>query len=314
MFSKEKSVVLLFVAVVAFAGCDLLSPKPAPVKKVAAVKAAPAVAADPATKPSDVKEEALPDGILAKVGDWTISMDEFNRRIDAVKKMVKDFDDKNVETKKMILDELIRQQLLVQEARSQKVDRQKEIVEAVQDFENTLLVQDLVGGLTKDVKAVEQDAKDYYDANPDLFIRPVEKQLREIVVPSEAEAKDILVKALQGTDFVQMVKESSKGKSAEKGGDLGFVEKAPFEQMQKAVEGLNKGGVSAVFQGPEGYYVVKVEDVRGGDKAAFADIKEDLIKGLTVQKQQQAVMDKLNDVAKRVNVKVNPSLLEKTGE
>lgn len=309
MFLKQKSLFLLFAVVLAVTGCDLLSSKPFPKKTVA--KAAPEAQA---AQPAEAKDAPLPDGILAKVGDWTISMDEFNRRIDAVKKMVADFDDKNVDTKKMILDELIRQQLLVQEAKAEKVDRQTEIVEAVRDFENTLLVQDLVGGLTKDIKATEQDAKEYYDANPDLFIRPVEKSLREIVVPTEVEAKDILVRILQGSDFVQTAKDMSKGKSAEKAGDLGFVEQAPFEQMQKAIEGLAKGGVSTVFQGPEGFYIVKVEDIRGGDKAAFGDVKEDLVKGLTVQKQQQAVMDKLNDVAKRVNVKVNPGLLEKTGE
>jgi parvulin-like peptidyl-prolyl isomerase len=252
--------------------------------------------------------------MLAKVGDWTLTMNEFNQRIEGIKKAIPDFDSTKVDAKRMVLDELIRQQLLVQEARRENLDRTQDIKDAVRDFENTLLVQELVSNLTKEVKATEPEARAYYDKNPDLFVKPVEKQLREIVVATEVEAKDILVQVLQGADFAQTARDRSKSKNASNGGDLGFLTEAPFEQLQKTVAGLSKGGVSSVFQGPEGYYIVKVEDIRGGDKALFEDIKEDLVKGLTIQKQQQVVLEKLADVSKKVSVQVNTDLIDKTGE
>ena len=314
---KRVSLLLVMLFAVSFVsvGCDLLSPKktPASVKK-----AEPAPVADVNTAVSLVNtgnaDEPLAKDMLARVGDWTLSMKEFNQRIEGIKKAIPEFDSTKVDAKRMVLDELIRQQLLVQEARRENLDQTKDIKEAVKDFENTLLVQELVSNLTKDVKATEQDARGYYDKNPDLFVRPVEKQLREIVVPTEVEAKDILVQVLQGADFAQTAKDRSKSKSAANGGDLGFVAEAPFEQLQKAVAGLSKSGISAVFQGPEGYYLVKVDDIKGGDKASLEDIKEDLIKGLTIQKQQQVVLEKLADVSKKVNVKVNADLIDKIGE
>ena len=319
VFSEKKGMIFLLLTVFIATGCDLIAPTPKKTKyqtqpketvvseEKQSIETAPAATKTIAT--------ALPKDVLAKVGDWTLTTSEFDERIKGIKQVVKDFDENNIDSKKMVLEELIRQQLLVREAREEKIDQQKDVRAAVEDFENTLLVQDLVAKLTENIKATEQDAKEYYDANPDQFIKGVEKQVREIVVATENEAKDILVQSLQGADFAQMAKDRSKAKSAANGGDLGFVYRAPFEQMQKTLDTVNKGGVSSVFQGPEGYYIVKVEDVRGGDKATFDEVKEELVKGLTIQKQQKAVLDKLAETSKKVDVQINADLFNtKTGE
>ena len=41
---------------------------------------------------------------------------------------------------------------------------------------------------------------------------------------------------------------------------------------------VKKGEISRVFEGPEGFYIVKVEDIRGGEKKPYDDSKEELIK------------------------------------
>ncbi len=303
---REKFVFVLCLTVVIFAGCDLLPSQwqPKALKKTVAGQATtPKIAED--------KDAPLPVGVLARVGDWSMSLEEFNQRLVAVKKQVADFDDKDAASKKMILEEIFRQQFLIQDARAQKLDQKKEIVDATRDFQNSLLVQEYVNNLTKDVKSDEAEAQAYYQSHANEFMAPMQKKIREIVVPTETEAKDVLIQILQGADFAQVAKERSKGKSAANGGDLGFLQEAPFPQMLSAVQGLSKGAVSAVFQGPEGYYLAKVEDSKGGDTVPLADIKEDLIKALTLQKQQKAVADKLNEIKKRVANKMNLDLLGK---
>ncbi|MBF0594074.1 MAG: peptidyl-prolyl cis-trans isomerase [Candidatus Omnitrophica bacterium] len=316
MVSSKKNAVIIFtfLSVLCVAGCDNIAPK---AKKAAAVPATVTAPAAPVAAAAAVTsaDEKLSKDVLAKVGDWTLSVAEFNERVKNIKQVVPNFDEKNVEAKKTLIDELIRQQLMVHEARDQKFNESKEFVAAMKDFENNILVQELVTDMTKDIKVTDAEAKDYYDKNPDVFLKPVEKKVSEIMVLTEAEAKDVLVSALQGTDFAQLAKDRSKSKSAANGGDLGFITKPAFEQMGKAIETLNKGGVSSVFQGPDGFYIVKVDDVRGGDKVAFDEVKADLIKGLTSQKQQQVVLGKMAEVAKKVKVTVNTDLLDgKTGE
>ena len=303
-FLKNGLIVFVLCSVVAFGGCDFFAPKAQKPSKVE--NAITGVSETKAAAP----QEALAGNVLAKVGGWSITIDEFNDRLKGLKQVVKDFDETKSGAKQMVLEELVRQQLLVYEARQEKLDQEKDIQNAVRDFENTLLVQELASKLVKDVSVTEAEAKDYYTANPDQFVTPVEKKLRELVVPTETEAKDILVQILQNGDFVQIAKDKSKGKTAADGGDLGFVLQAPFIEMQKEIESLKKGEVSRVFSGPEGFYIVKVDDVRGGDKKAFEEIKGDLMRWLTLRKQQEAVMQKIGEISKKVNIQVNAELLK----
>ena len=120
---------------------------------------------------------------------------------------------------------------------------------------------------------------------------------------------------MQGGDFAQIAKDKSKGKTKDAGGDLGFKTEASFPAMAAAVSTLNKGGVSSVFQGPDGFYIVKVEDIRGGDKVAYADVKADLLKFLKLRQQQQVLADKVKDIQKEIKVQVNQELIkDRTGE
>ncbi|MFH0753744.1 MAG: peptidyl-prolyl cis-trans isomerase, partial [Candidatus Omnitrophota bacterium] len=242
--------------------------------------------------------------------DWTITKDEFNDRIKNVKTMVKDFNEKDAGAKGMLLNELVRQQMLIQQARKEGLNETKEFKDAMKDFENTVLVQEIVANLTKDLSATEEDAKKYYDENPNEFKEPIKKQLREIVVGSQQVANDILVQLLQGGDFAQIAKEKSIAASKQNGGDLGYKMEAPFAAMAAAVATLKKGGISAVFEGPEGFYIVKVEDTTGGETVALDKVQTDLLKYLTLRKQQQALAGKIDDIKKQMNVQVNEDFLK----
>ena len=299
------------LAVVIFlTGCDFLGLSP---KKKTAVKP---VAQEVASAPSAVETSAAPvdqgplsADTLARVGSWTLTTDEFNERIKLLKQGMPDFNENEPNAKQMVLDELIRQQLMVQDAQSSDIANSKEIKDAVEDFRKTLLVQELANRLTKDVSATEADAQKYYDENKDLFVEPITWKVREIVVADEAAAKNILVQILQGADFAETAKAQSKGKTADKGGELKEFTKAPFAAMQSAITNVDVGGTSATFKGPEGYYIVKVEGKKGGIAKPFAEVKAELISGLTMRKQQEVILEHLNKLAEKIKIDINKDLL-----
>jgi peptidyl-prolyl cis-trans isomerase C len=297
-----------------FSGCDLLNPSKKAVKSPKADVTKTAVPSALSVDKAEAKKP-LPSGVIARVGDWTLTETEFTEKIKAVKEMVKDFNEKEPGAKAMLLNEIVRQQLLIQQAQKDGLQNTDEIRMAVKEFESTLLVQEIVMRYTKDVVMTEADAKKYYETNGEEFQKPVEKQLREIVVATETEAKDILVQVLQGGDFAQIAKEKSKGAAKDNGGDLGFKTEASFPAMAVAVSTLNKGGVSSVFQGPDGFYIVKVEDIRGGDKVPYEEVKEDLLKFLKLRQQQQILVDKVKEIEEKIKVQVNEDLIKGgTGE
>jgi peptidyl-prolyl cis-trans isomerase C len=252
----------------------------------------------------------LPKNVVARVGSWNMTIDDFNERLGKLKGVLPEFDSSNLDSKKLILEELIRQQLLVMDAERTGLAQKKEIVDTVDDFRKTLIVQELANSLTKDIQATDADALDFYNKNQKSFITKAEWKIRDIVVPDESEAKDILVQLLQGADFAETAKTRSKASTADKGGDLGFLSKFPSEQMKSAVAPLEIGKVSGVFKASDGYHIVKLDDKRGGQPQNFEAVKQEILKGLTLRKQQEAVLEYLNKLAGKTRIQVNDELLK----
>ena len=308
---------LISIFLVSLFGCDKLSEfkeyfssKP---KQTATSPAVPAPL--PAAPASDA---ALPDNVLAKVGNWTITIEAFNDRLGKLKEAVPEYDTNSLEAKQLVLEELIRQQLLVADAEQAGVAQQKDIVDAIAEFRRTLLVREVAMKLTKGVEATEAEAQEYYDKNKEVLAEPAEWHLREIVANTEVGAKEILIEVLKGSDFAQLAKERSIGKTAANGGDMGFLaEPAPDKSQEQMVpdfmlgeiRGLDAGGISKVFKGPDGFYVIKVEEKKGGKTREFSDVKDDIVTGLTLLKQQQAILNHLTQLSQQMDVKINEKLL-----
>jgi parvulin-like peptidyl-prolyl isomerase len=118
--------------------------------------------------------------------------------------------------------------------------------------------------------------------------------VREIVVPTEQEARDILIQLLQGADFANLAKEKSKSVSAKDGGDLGIIQKGKrFSQFDEAAfsDSLEAGKISNIFKGPDGYYILKLESRSGGQQKSLSEMWDDIKRGLTFLKQQQRIED-----------------------
>jgi peptidyl-prolyl cis-trans isomerase C len=303
--------ILGLTLVVAFlTGCDLLGLGP---KKQDNSQKQPetTVTAAPVTQRATEAPGPLPNNVLVRIGSWTLTAEDFNNRLNLLKQQLPDFKENDPNSKTAVLDELVRQQLLVKEAEDSKIGNTKEIKDAIEDFRRTLLVQELASRLTKDIAATEDDARAYYDANKDRFTAPVTWKASQIVAGDETAAKNILVQVLQGGDFAQIAKTQSKAANAAEGGELKpFVAgKAPFDAMQTAIANLDAGGISGVFKGPEGYYIVKVDSKTGGTRKAFIDVKKDLIYGLTMQKQQAVILNHLRDLADKNKPEYNKELI-----
>jgi hypothetical protein len=53
-----------------------------------------------------------------------------------------------------------------------------------------------------------------------------------------------------------------------------------------------------------------VDSKKGGDIKSFADVKKDLIYGLTMQKQQAVILNHLRDLAEKNKPEYNKDLIE----
>jgi parvulin-like peptidyl-prolyl isomerase len=184
---------------------------------------------------------------------------------------------------------------------------------AVEEFRNSFLVQQLMAKLTESVQATDQEVQDYYNKNAAAMVKPGEWKVREIVVADEETAKQIAAALSQGADFAQTAQQKSKGKTAAQGGDLGYLkdpQEFSFPQMIQVVLSLNVGSVSSVVAGPQGFYLFKLDDKKGGEPLKFEDIKSAIKEQVNNDKRIQVVDQYLENLRKSVDIQINEKLLE----
>lgn len=92
---------------------------------------------------SCTQEQAKEDKILAGINDYNLTIDEFQYQLAAELEMDEDFK-LTKEVKKEFLEELIRKELLIQEAKRLKLDRKEKFIRAIERYWESTLIRDLV--------------------------------------------------------------------------------------------------------------------------------------------------------------------------
>jgi len=287
---------MLLIAVV-LCGCDkldFLKPK----KTSKALESAPVV--------------TIKGTVIAKVNNYPITLDDLNNEIAAYNSMVPD--DKpelKITTReqkiKYLKDEMIRRALLYQEALNRNLDRAEEVISALEKSKRDILVVELIKLETEKIEATSSEIEEYYNTYKEQLKEPEERQIREIVVASEPDAKDVMIQLLQGADFATLAKEKSKAASAKNGGDLGFISKGTKSAQYDAVafsDSLEVGKISNIFRGPDGYYILKLEAKRGGKLKSLSEMWDDIKRGLTFLKQQQKIEEMVRKLSNDPRFKV----------
>jgi peptidyl-prolyl cis-trans isomerase C len=188
--------------------------------------------------------------------------------------------------------------LAAKAAEAKKVTDQQDFKSRIAFIRNKLAMEML---LVQEGKAAVTDAamKKVYEEAVKQQGNEQEVRARHILVPTEAEAKTILVEIRKGTDFAEMAKQKSKdpGAAAE-GGDLGYFTKDQMvpEFADQAFK-MNKGDVSEPVKSQFGWHIIKVEDKRTKPAPTFEQVK-DQVEQFVTRRAQAEYITKLREGAK----------------
>lgn len=265
-----------------------------------------------AAESSSAVTSAVSGTVLAKINDEVITLEDFDQKIKDVQAADPEAKLSTIEEKKNFLNGLVNQELFYQEAKGRGIDKKKDVQDAIREFSRGIVIQQLIIDETKGIAVERSEVESFYNQYKREFASPQEAHVREIVVSSESTAKEILISLLQGGDFAAIAKERSISPSAAKGGDLGFLkpaESGKFDKFAEVISTLEPGAVSQIFKGPEGYYIVKVEERRGGDVPALVDVYQQIKDGLTIQKSEQRGQDLIDKLKRDAKVEIKEELL-----
>lgn len=288
-------------------------------------------------------KRGVDENTVAIVNDEQIDYESFKKNFSIVEKKYNEWYTENIWSQEIngktvleivkgqVLDKLITEELIKQEAESKGITVEDTSVQETYDSFEKRLEQD-------------EELKKFYEENNldegfvkkqikmELLVQEYEKVLIEelglndqeklneltkdyvvqvnakhILVDDEKLAKDIISKIESGEDFEKLVKEYSTDPTAEKNnGDLGYFSRGDMlPEFDKAVFNMKVGEISEPVKTKYGYHVIKLQD-----KKKLEDLKEELPdeefatqkKNVEMRVKQEKFINKIEELKEKAKI------------
>ena len=258
------------------------------------------------TNPENVEASLPPETILASFGDHTITLGEFNQLWEEVPEEYKLQLDKS-----MMLDQMISEKLIIQEAKNMGLEEDNYVLEQIKKMTEQILVQALIEKEILDkVDVNDEEVLEYYEQNMDSFTEKEQIHLYNILLETEEEAQDILEQLKAGGDFSEIAKEKSTGPSAAQGGDLEYLSKGTIiPEIDEVVFGLEVEELSGIVKTDFGFHILKITDKKPETVKTLEEVKEDIIQTLLPTKQKEAFDNFLKELKGKIEIEINEEAL-----
>jgi peptidyl-prolyl cis-trans isomerase SurA len=139
---------------------------------------------------------------------------------------------------------------------------------------------------------------EYYKQHKAEFTTKEQVKVRLIMIPTRAAegntaaqkaiAEEILGKLADGAPFDRMAQMYSEDATRDAGGDWGWIERKTLAPpLEKVAFNLPPGRVSHVIELAPNFYILKVEEKRGGDTPSFAKLRPEIEKKLIQEETQR---------------------------
>lgn len=259
------------------------------------------------TNPEDVEIILPPETILASFSGQTITLGEFNQLWEEVPE-----DYKLQLDKSMVLDQMISEKLLIQEAKNIGLEEDNDVLEQIKKITEQILVQVLIEREILDkIKINDEEILEYYEQNKDSFTEKEQVYLYNIILETEEEAQDVLEQLKAGGDFIEIAKEKSTGPSAAQGGDLGYLAKGTIIlEIEEVVFALELEELSEVIKTDFGFHILKITEKKPKSVTALEEAKEDIIDILLPDKQKVAFENLIDELKSKSEIEINEEALQ----
>lgn len=232
---------------------------------------------------SDVKREAVAQGMISEGEPLDVSSDLFRQ----------------------VLDEVVDQKLLAAEALKRKLDKdplaQRRLAAARERILGDMLVEGVV-----DRAVTDQAIQTLYDEQLKRSKLTDEIHARQIVVPTQADAETIKKQLAAGAAFEGLALERSVDPATRfNGGDLGyFTTDVMPDAYEAALKDAQKGAIVGPFKVENGWAVVRVDDRRPEQPVSYEQARPQIVRFLTY--------DEVRDLLKRLRDQARVKMLIRT--
>jgi peptidyl-prolyl cis-trans isomerase C/peptidyl-prolyl cis-trans isomerase D len=245
---------------------------------------------------------------VAKVNGKTITLEEFNKKYQAMLPLYQG----KTPTRAVVMEDLIKRELGVQEAKRLKLDQDPEVVDEM----NTVLYQSLLRKqLAKDLEKItitDTDARAWYNKNPEIrtshiFFAIPPNATKEDEVSARKRMAEAEKELSAGKSFAEVAQKHSEGVAAPMGGDIDYQAKSKLDPAYySAALGLRKpGNVSGIVRSQFGLHKIKLTAIR-----PWGDVDPSAVKAELLNERKQSLFDNyMKGLRSRAQITVKNELL-----
>lgn len=247
---------------------------------------------------------------VARVNDRVITVEDVNSKLLEASRG----NPMAAPSRKQVLDDLIKREAAVQEARKMKLDQDPQVVDRMNNVLYFALIEKKLGPDFDKISFTESETKGWYEKNPEIRTSHIFISLPQ-GVSSDEEAKaekrlgEILSEIKSGKrSFAEAAQQYSEDPSAPMGGDLDYRMKDRLDPaFFKAAVKLGKvGDIAGPVRTPFGYHLVRLTGKRSWLEADRARVKRLILE----EKRQDLVTRFLNDLRQKAKVSTNEKALK----
>jgi len=228
------------------------------------------------------------------------------------------------EGRKMFITRLVERKLLMQTAEKEGLGKSADIEKRVQAYRERLIMEEMRKKITSGAETItDQEMKDYYEQNKSHYNTPEMAHLRKIAVSEKAQA-DKLLKQLKAAPnkFEELARAESEDLASKmRGGDMGYVQRAPMvgekgashplmggntlpPEIADQVFAMQKNEVSPVYKIEDKYVIFQMVEHRPAKEQTFEEVKEQVKRALEFQKTQLKWKEYLEGLKKQAKIEI----------
>ena len=246
----------------------------------------------------------------ARVNDKVITIEEVNAKLAEATRG----NPMTAPSKKQILDDLIRREVAIQEARKMKLDQDPGVNERLNNVLFFGLVEKKLGPEFDKMTISDAEAKAWYEKNPEIRTSHI-----FVALPPEATAEEeqraskklseVMSEVKTGKlSFAEAAQKNSEDPSAAVGGDLDYRMKDRLDaNYYKSALKLGKiGDITSPVRTSFGMHLVRLTG-----KHVWTEVDRTRVKRLILEEKRQELVTRfLNDLRQKAKVSVNDKVIK----
>lgn len=239
---------------------------------------------------------------LATINEEVITLNDFNQYWDSIPDQYK------IQLSKVdLLEQLIIQTLLVQNAEELGFKNNPEVSFQIKNTTEQILIQYLIEKeIVEKTELSDEEISSYYEEQKENYWEEEVIHALDILTETEEQAQDALRKLDEGTDFSALAQEISVATSASAGGDIGFICRGTLaSEIEEQLFILNPDEVSDIIPSEKGFHIFKIIDKIPAHYIELEELRDEISYQLLPQKQQQAFDQYLKDIEDRATIVKN---------